>query len=107
MSENVTELTNGKFDEFIQKGLVLVDFYAEWCMPCVMMEPVIDEAGEKFQGKVKFGKVNIEDNSELAQKFRVSSIPNLVLFKDGKVIEQFVGSMTAEDLDEKLNKHLK
>ena len=102
----VTELTNGKFNEFIKTGNVLIDFYADWCMPCVMMGPVVDEMSEKFKGKIKFGKVNIEDGQEIAQKFNVSSIPNFVLFKNGKVTAQFVGSMSEEDFEEKLGEFL-
>ena len=104
MAENVPELTNGEFSDFIKEGIVLVDFFAEWCMPCVMMGPVIDELSEKFKGKIKFGKVNIDENRELAQKFNISSIPNFVLFKDGTPSEQFVGGMSEEDFEEKLKK---
>jgi thioredoxin 1 len=102
----VTELTNGKFTEFIKEGTVLIDFYADWCMPCVMMGPIVDEISEKFGKKMKFGKVNVEDGHEIAQKFNVSSIPNFVLFKDGKVIANFVGAMSEEDFSEKLKKFL-
>ncbi len=101
------ELTNGKFNDFVKEGTVLIDFYADWCMPCVMMGPVIDELSEKFKGRIKFGKVNIEDNRELAQRHNISSIPNFVLFRDGKVIEQFVGVMSEEDFEEKLKGFLK
>lgn len=100
------ELTNGKFDEFIKEGTVLIDFFADWCMPCVMMGPIVDDISEKFKGKIKFGKINIEDNQELAQKHNISSIPNFILFKDGKVIDQFVGSMSEDELEEKLNSYL-
>jgi thioredoxin 1 len=100
----VPELTNGEFEEFIKKGIVLVDFFAEWCMPCLMMAPVIEELNEKFKGKIKFGKVNVEDNQQLAQKFQVTSIPNMILFKDGKKVANFLGSMSSEDFEEKLKK---
>ncbi len=102
----VTELTNGKFEEFTKKGLVLIDFYADWCMPCVMMGPIVEDVSEKFKGKVDVGKVNIEDNQELAQKHNVSSIPTFMIFKDGKVIDQFMGSISEEELEKKLNSHL-
>ena len=102
MTENVTELSSKEFDNFTKKEMVLIDFYADWCMPCVMMAPVIEEIARKFKGKIKFGKVNIEDNQELAQKFRVVSIPNFLLFKNGKQVEQFVGSRSIEDFEEKL-----
>ena len=104
--EHVKELTNGIFDEFIKEGLVLVDFSADWCMPCLMMAPIVEELSEKFEGKIKFGKVDVGENQEIAQKFNVSSIPNFVLFKDGEVVDQFIGSMPAEAFEEKLEKHL-
>ncbi len=103
-NDKVPELTNGEFEEFIREGTVLIDFFAEWCMPCLMMSPVIDELSEKFKGKIKFGKVNVGDNEEIARKFNVSSIPNFTLFKDGKVVEQFIGAMSGEEFEEKLNK---
>ena len=102
----VPELSIGEFDGFTKNGLVFVDFFAEWCMPCVMMGPVIDELSEKFKGKIKFGKVNIEDNQSLAQKFNVRSIPNMALFKDGKVVKNFIGARSSEDLEENLKKYL-
>ena len=101
-NDKVPELSKGEFDSFKKDGLVLVDFYADWCMPCLMMAPVIDDLSEKFKGKVKFAKVNIEDNQSIAQKFDIVSIPNFVLFKDGERVEQFMGSMSAEDFEEKL-----
>lgn len=107
MVENVPELTNGKFNEFIKSKFVLIDFFADWCMPCLMMAPVIEELNEKFKGKIKFGKVNIEDSAELARKFNVSSIPNFVLFKEGKPVEQFVGAVSEEEMEEKLKKLVK
>ena len=101
-NDKVPELTNGEFESFVKGGVVLIDFFAEWCMPCVMMGPVIDELSEKFKGKIKFGKVNIEDNSKIAGKFKVSSIPNFILFKDGKPVEQFVGAVSEEEMERKL-----
>jgi thioredoxin 1 len=102
----VTELTNGKFAEFIKEGNVLIDFYADWCMPCVMMGPIVEDVEEKFKKKLRIGKVNIEDGQEIAQKFDVMSIPNFVLFKNGKVVENFVGAMSEDDFSEKLKKLL-
>ncbi|MFC1682411.1 thioredoxin [Nanoarchaeota archaeon] len=104
--DSVPELTNGEFKDFVSEGFVLVDFFAEWCMPCLMMSPVLDELSEKFDGRIKFGKINVEENSEIAQKFNVSSIPNLVLLKDGEVVDSFVGAISAEDLEEKLRGYL-
>ena len=101
-NDKVPELTNAEFQDFIKNKVVLIDFFAEWCMPCLMMEPIIDELSEKFKGKIRFGKINIGDNQELAKRFNVSSIPNFILFKEGKPIEQIVGSMSADELQTKL-----
>jgi thioredoxin 1 len=102
VNDKVPELTNGEFEQFTKQGIVLVDFFAEWCMPCLMMAPVIDELSDKFKGKIKFGKVNIEDNQELASRFKIMSIPNFILFKEGKPMKQFLGAMPSEIFEEKL-----
>ena len=102
-NDKVPELSKREFEDYIKKDSVLIDFTADWCMPCVMMSPVIDDLSDKFKGKIKFGKVNIEDNQELAKKFDVVSIPNFVLFKDGERVEQFMGTMSSEDFEKKLN----
>ena len=93
--------------KIIKKDFVLIDFFAGWCMPCVMMGPIVDEMEEKFKGKIKVGKVNVEDNQELASKFGVTSIPNFVLFKDGEKADQFTAGMSVEDFEKKLNGFLK
>lgn len=102
MSEKVPELTNGEFNEFVKEGIVLIDFFADWCMPCLMMAPIFEEVSEKFKGKIKFGKVNVQDNEEIARKFNVSSIPNFTVLNNGEHLETFVGAMSAEELEAKL-----
>ena len=102
-NDKVPELSNGEFDDFVKEGVVLVDFFAEWCMPCVMMAPTIDEISEKFAGKIKVGKINVSDNQASAQKYNVSAIPNFTLLKDGEVVEQFIGAMSVDELEDKLN----
>ena len=107
MAQMVTELANGnEFEAFTKKGLVLMDFWADWCMPCLIMAPVMEELSEKFTGKIRFGKVNVDENHSLAAKFHIHSIPNFILFKNGVIAEQFIGSMPLEDLRERLKKHL-
>ena len=101
-NDKVPELSEGEFEGFVKEGFVLIDFFAEWCMPCVMMAPVIDELSEKFKGKINFGKINVDDNQALAQKFEVRSIPNMILFKDGKPVERFVGAVSEDELEGKL-----
>lgn len=96
--DKIPELTNGEFEKFIKEGVVLIDFFAEWCMPCVMMAPVLEDLCDEFKGKIKIGKVSVDDNQALASKFSVTSIPNFVLLKNGKVVEQVIGSMTQEEL---------
>ena len=103
-NDKVPELSKKEFDDFTKNGNVLIDFFAEWCMPCITMVPVIEELVGKFRGKIKFGKVNIDDNQELAQKFNIVSIPNFVLFKNGKQTNQFIGAMSVEDFEKKLKK---
>lgn len=102
----VNELTNGEFLEYLKSDLTFIDFFAEWCMPCMMMGPVIDDLGEEFAKKVKMGKINIDDYPEIADKYEVSSIPTFMIFKEGKVVEKLSGSMTQDELTEALNKHL-
>ena len=106
VKNGVEEVSEKQFSAKIKSGLVVVDFFAEWCMPCVMMGPIIEEMSEKFKGKMNFVKVNIDDNSDLANKQEVSSIPTLVVFKDGKEIDRLIGGMPAEQLEEKLKEYL-
>ena len=106
MMEEVLELTNGEFESFIKGETVLIDFFAEWCMPCLMMAPVIEELSDKFKGKIKFGKVNVDDNGKIAQKLNVTSIPTFVLFKNGSPAQQFIGAMAHEEFREKLKQFI-
>lgn len=106
MTDIVPELTNGEFEEFIMEGIVLIDFFAEWCMPCVMMAPIIEDLKEEFEGRAKIGKVHIEDNPSLAKKYEIQSIPHFIIFKDGEVVEELTGSMTQPELSEILTKYL-
>ncbi|NCN87148.1 thioredoxin [archaeon] len=106
MTEIVQELTNGEFESFTKEGVVLIDFFAEWCMPCMMMAPIIEDLNEEFEGKAKIAKLNIDDSPELADKYNVSSIPTFIIFKEGKVVEQLTGSMIQDELSEALQKHL-
>ncbi len=92
-SEAVKEFTDGNFqDEVIgSKEPVLVDFWAEWCMPCRMLGPVIDDLAGEYQGKVKVGKVDTDSNREVSVKYGISAIPTVLLFKDGQIVKKFVG----------------
>ena len=85
---------------------VLVDFWAEWCGPCKMIAPVLAELATELAGKIKIGKVNVDDNQELAEKFHIRSIPTLLVIKGGAVQEQMVGALRKADLKAKLNAYL-
>ena len=107
-SENIVILTAGNFDQEVLKSAtpVLVDFWAEWCGPCKMIAPVLEELAQEKTGRLKIGKVDVDDNSELASKFGIRAIPTLLLFKAGKVQEQMVGMTNKKDLEKKLGPHL-
>jgi thioredoxin 1 len=107
-SANVITLTTANFDqEVIKSGVpVLVDFWAEWCGPCKMIAPVLDEIAEEKLGKLKVGKVNVDDNADLAAKYGIRGIPTLLVIKGGAVKEQMVGAVGKKDLEKKLAPHL-
>ncbi len=92
----VTELKTATFKQEISKGYVLVDFWAPWCGPCRMLGPVIDQLSEEMKGKLKFTKVNVDEEGELSAEFGVMSIPTVIIFKDGKAIMQRTGAATKE-----------
>jgi len=101
-NDKVPELTKGSFEDFVKSGISLVDFYADWCMPCVTMAPIVEELAEKFEGEIKFGKVSVDDNPELVRKFGVNAMPTFILFENGEVANKFLGAMSVEDFEEKL-----
>ena len=90
---NLVEFTDSNFQNETQEGLVLVDFWAPWCGPCRMVGPVIEELAGDYDGKIKVGKMNVDDNQQTAMNFRVMSIPTVILFKDGEPVETMVGAM--------------
>jgi len=106
----MTEL-NLTTENFIKEVLeselpVLVDFWAQWCMPCQQIAPVIAELAKKYQNKVKVCKVNIEQAKELAIQYGVMGIPNLIFFKNGKKIDQLAGSVSIETIEKKIKERL-
>ena len=85
---------------------VFVDFYADWCGPCKMMSPVIDKMSEEYAGRIKVGKVNVDENSDLAVKYGIMSIPNMVFFKNGEVVDRVVGAIPKPQMQAKFEKNL-
>ena len=105
MSKNVKEFTSADFEaEVLKSDLpVLVDFWAEWCGPCRAIAPVIKEVAEDYLGKVKVGKLNVDNDNQVASQYGVRSIPALLIFKDGTVANQIVGAVPKERITEILD----
>ena len=105
-SPNIVNLTKENFADEVLKAPapVLVDFWAEWCGPCKMIAPVLDELAEEYTGRVKIGKVNIDQQQELAAEYSVRAIPTLLLFQQGQVAEQMVGLRSKRDLKNSLER---
>ena len=99
---SIINLSNENFDELIKEGKVLVDFYAEWCGPCKMLGPVIEEVSNEVSD-VKIIKVNVDEHSNIAQQYGVMSIPTLILFDNGSIIKQNVGFIPKENIIELVN----
>jgi thioredoxin 1 len=103
MTANILQLDNNNFKSAVSgAGPVLVDFWAPWCGPCKAIAPILDELATEMVGTLTIGKVNVDDNGELAAEFGVRSIPTMLLFKDGKVAGQFVGRMDKATLKSKI-----
>lgn len=102
------EFKDASFDEDVLKSEtpVLVDFWAPWCGPCRMLAPTVDAISEEYAGKVKVGKVNTDENPQIATQHQINSIPTLMIFKGGEVVERLVGALPKEKITEKLDAHL-
>jgi len=83
---------------------VLVDCWAPWCQPCLIVAPIVEELADEYQGKVKFCKLNVDENSDIAARYGIMSIPTLLIFKEGKVVDQIIGAVPKEMIKEKLDK---
>ena len=106
MAENVHEFTDENFDTDVSKSdlQVLIDFWATWCGPCKAIAPLIEEIAGEYEGKVKVGKVDVDQNQNTAMKFGVRSIPTLLVIKDGEVVNQIVGAVPKANITDILNK---
>lgn len=98
------EFTDANFQETaLEKGVAVVDFWAEWCGPCRMVTPIIEELAGEYEGKATIGKVNVDSNAETSRKYGVRSIPTILILKDGEIVDKHVGTITKAALAEKID----
>ena len=108
MSENVIEFNDQNFDsDVLEAGTpVLVDFWAVWCGPCKAIAPIVEEIANDYNGKVKVGKVDVDRNNQVAMRYGIRSIPTLLVFNNGEVVDQVIGNVGKESIESMLNKAL-
>jgi thioredoxin 1 len=108
MSDKVAAFTDSTWDQEVlgSEKPVLVDFWAEWCAPCRMMAPAIDALADEYEGKAKIGKLNVDENTSISDKYQIRGIPTVLIFKNGEVAEQVVGVTSKENLSKLIDKHL-
>jgi thioredoxin 1 len=108
VGENIQTLTDANFKEFVTTAQVpvLVDFWAEWCGPCKMIAPVVEEIAAEFAGRVQVAKLNVDENQKTPADYKVISIPTLIIFKNGQEIERSIGFKTKREIKAILEKHL-
>ncbi len=100
-------LTDATFNENVKKyQLIIIDCWADWCMPCRMLNPIIESLAKKYAGKIVFGKLNIEENQLIAQKYEIMSIPNMLVFKKGKMVDRIIGMIPEPMLESKIKQYL-
>lgn len=102
----LTKATDADFEQKVQGGVKLVDFWATWCGPCKMIAPVLEELAQDYEGKADIVKLDVDENPNTAAKFEVMSIPTLIVFKDGQPVDKVVGFQPKENLADVLNKYL-
>jgi thioredoxin 1 len=103
-NKNILILDSGNYQHQLKSGIALVDFWASWCMPCKMMAPILNEVAAEVDGQAKICKVDVQQHQDISAKFSVRNIPTLILFKNGKEINRFVGVKTKDFLLKEINK---
>ena len=100
-------VTDASFNNFIQNHpIVVVDCWAAWCPPCRMIAPIIEELARDYAGKIVFGKLNVDENQKTAGEFGIMSIPTMLVFKDGKIVDRIIGAMPRKALESKITQHI-
>lgn len=105
-SEHTIELTDKNFNDEIKSGVTLVDFWASWCAPCRMQGPIVNELANEMHEQAKIAKLDVDSNQGTAKKYGIRSIPTILIFKNGKVVKQFVGVKSKNELKKEIHKHL-
>lgn len=107
-SENIVVLTKDNFEQEVVNSdkPVLVDFWAQWCGPCRAVAPIMDELAQEFNGKVKVAKVNVDEQGEIAAKFRIMSIPTIMMYKNGEMVEKIIGARSKNEFAQLIEKNL-
>ncbi len=103
----VEEILDSDFREKTKSGVVVVDFWAPWCAPCRMMAPLLEELQEEFAGRARFVKLNVDENPQMAQEYGITSIPTLLTFKDGQMLDRNIGVSTKDHYRSLIEKYLK
>ncbi len=107
MDGKSVELNDGNFDQMVSKpGLMVVDFWAEWCAPCRFVSPVLDELAKEYAGKMVLGKLNVDLNPQISARFMIRSIPTIMFFKDGKPVDTVIGALPKPMIETKIKKNL-
>ena len=105
-SEKVKTFTDSDFDEKVKSGVVLIDFWAEWCGPCRRLAPTVDALATEYDGRATVGKMNVDENPNVPGRFMIRGIPTMLIFKDGKLADQIVGLVPKEEIARKLDQQL-
>jgi thioredoxin 1 len=105
-SDKVKTFTDGNFDDQIKSGVVLIDFWAEWCGPCRRLAPTVDALASEYDGRATVAKLNVDENPSVPGRFMIRGIPTMLIFKDGQLADQIVGLVTKEEIARKLDEQL-
>ena len=103
---NTVKLNDNNYDEVVSSGLTLVDVFADWCGPCKVISPIIDELSGDYQGQVVFGKLNVDEAKDKTTELGVRNIPTILIYKDGQIVERNTGAVSKNQLKELIDKHL-
>ena len=103
---NTVKLNDNNYDEVVSSGLTLVDVFADWCGPCKVISPIIDELSSDYQGQVVFGKLNVDEAPEKTTELGVRNIPTILVYKDGQIVERNTGAISKNQLKDLIDKHL-